>query len=437
MKLKLALLVAWVMSVQVLWGGVYEDGLEAKKAGRHEEAALLLGQATAAAPQNVEAWYHYGTVLGWLKRHEEARVALGRGLSLAPQDFDLRLGEARVLAWMEDYAGADERLVKLEAEFPDNLDVAVMRSRVAGWRGDRAEARHRYEAILQTDPRQIDALTGLGDLEAEAQKTDEARSLYERALQVEVSPDVQRRLDGLKSQPRQRVDMGMTGSTFTQGERDEWWSIYASYGQKVLGWDAWLRTEVGERFGLQDETWEVGLGGQVLPSLQATLYGGVTPDADFSADWYADASLRWRVFDDLGFLDEGWLLIEGRWADYAVSGLLVSRVGWEQRLARHWTLNARWLHFAYDSGLSADGWLAFVAWEPRDRLQFRLGAGSAVESLTNQTLNTERAIPSWTVFAGVTVPLTERWQVRLDFEREDVQDRLVRYGLAVGLTCFF
>lgn len=435
--MKHVLLLAGLMAIQSAWGGIYESGLEAKKAGRHEEAAQLLGQATKAAPKNVEAWYHYGTVLGWLKRHEEALAALRQGLRLAPRDFDLRLGEARVLAWMADYSGADERLAKLEAEFPTNLDVAVMRGRVAGWRGDRKEARRRYEAILQTDPRQIDALTGLGDLEAEAQKIDEARSLYEQALAVEVSPDVQRRLDGLQSQTQRRVDMGMTGSTFTQGEREEWWSIYASYGQKLLGWDAWLRTEVGERFGLQDETWEVGAGGQLLPGLQATIYGGVTPDADFSADWYADASLRWRVFEKLGFLDDGWLLVEGRWADYATSGLLVSRVGWEQRVVRHWTLNARWLHFAYDSGLSADGWLGYVAWEPRERMQFRLGAGSAVESLTNQTLNTERAIPSWTVFVGMTLPLSERWQVRVDFEREDVQDRLVRYGLAVGLTYRF
>lgn len=415
--------------------GVYEDGLAAKKAGRHEEAAALLGRATAAQPANVEAWFHYGTVLGWLERHDEALAALRRGLKLAPRDFDLRLGEARVLAWKADYPAARARLDELAAEHPGNLDVMVMRGRVAGWQEDRAAAREIYQAILEKDPVQVDALTGLGDLEAEQGRKEEARALFEQALQQDPSPDIQKRLDGLRNNAGARVDFGLTGSTFARRPRDEWWSFYAAYTQKLWGWDVWVRGEYGERFGFQDDTWEVGAAGQLLPVLHANVFAGYTPDADFSAHGYVDASLRWRVFENLGpRLGAGWLLTEARWADYAASGLWTTRLGWEQDLGKGWTLNARWLRFAYDTGASTNGWLAWLSWEPKDRWLLRVGAGQAVESITNQTLRANNAnISSWTVFAGVVVPVSEHWHVRVDVEREEVEGSVIRHGLGLGV----
>lgn len=413
-------------------GGVYEEGLEAKKAGRHEEAAQLLGRASQAHPENAEIWLHYGTVLGWLKRHDEALTALRKGLKIAPQDFDLRLAEARVLAWKADYPAASKRLEELAGAHPENLDVKVMQGRVAGWQGDPASARKHYEEVLSRDPNQVDALTGLGDIEAEASHTGEARGLYERALAQDPSPDIQKRLDGLKNTTRARIDFGASGSTFARGERDDWWGFYASYAQKFHGWDLWVRTEVGQRFGLQDETYELGFAGQIYPGIQATVFAGVTPDAGFSANWYGDASVRWRVFKELGPLGQGWLLTEARRAEYDISALWVTRVGWEQAFGGGWTFNARWLHYAYDSGAGTDGWTAFLAWEPKERWLFRIGAGQAVESLTNQTLNTGTAISSWTVFAGVVIPLSDRWHIRLDVEREEVKNSIIRYGASIG-----
>lgn len=428
---------AWLLLAGTCFGGIYEDGLAAKQAGQHEQAARLLGQAVQSNPGNAEAWLHYGTVLGWLQRHDEALAALRRGLAIAPQDFDLQMAEARVLAWQSDYGNADQRLAALEAEHPDNADVLVMRGRVAGWLGDRSRAKNYYERVLETNPQQVDALTGLGDLVAEENRLGQARSLYEQAFAVDPSPDIQRRLTGLQAMSKRRLDIGLTGSTFDGTERQNWWGAYASYGQKVLGWDAWFRFETGNRFGLQDETFEIGAAGPIVEGLQATFYAGWTPDADFSADWYADASLRWRVYEKAGLLNEGWLLAETRHAHYATSPVWITRFGWEQRFAKTWTLNARWLHFEYDSGLAADGWIAFLTWEPKDRWLFKMGAGRAVESLTNQTLRTDRAVPSWTVFAGLLIPINEHWQIRLDVEREDVDSRFARYGAALGLTRFF
>lgn len=431
------LFAAWLLLAGTCFGGIYEDGLAAKQAGQHELAARLLGKTVQGNPGNAEAWLHYGTVLGWLQRHDEALAALRRGLAIAPQDFDLQMAEARVLAWQSDYASADLRLAALDTAHPDNTEVLVMRGRVAGWLGDRHRATVYYERVLALDPHHVDALTGLGDLAAESNRQAQARLLYEKALAIDPSPDIQRRLTGLQATSKRRLDFGLTGSTFDGTERQNWWGAYASYGQKVLGWDAWFRFETGNRFGLQDETYEMGAAGSIVEGLQATLYAGWTPDADFSADWYADASLRWRVYQKAGPLGQAWLLAEARHADYATSPVWITRFGWEQQLAKTWTLNARWLHFAYDSGLSADGWVALLTWEPKDRWQLKVGAGRAVESLTNQTLRTDRAMPSWTIFAGLVIPMGEHWQIRLDLEREDVDSRFARYGAAVGLTRFF
>lgn len=425
---------ACAMLAQVTLAGSFESGLEAKKSGRLEEAALLLEKASQEHPRNAEVWFHYGTVLGWQNQHDEALIALRKGLAEAPHDFDLRLAEARVLAWQSDYVAASQRLKKLEEEYPNDLDVQVMLGRVAGWQENRKEARVRYEGILRTNPQQIDALTGLGDLEAEEQHLSQARGYYERAQSIDPSPDIQKRLDNLSEMRHRRLDTGITASTFDRGERDDWWSVYASYQQRFGSWDFWLRMEVGERFALQDETWELGLTHAITPWLRATLYGGFTPDADFSADWYSDLSLRWRIFEDLGPMKDGWLLTEFRWADYVTSGLSVTRFGWEQNLGKGWTINARWLRFEYESGLSADGWLAYVTWEPKERWMIRAGAGSSVESITNQTLQADRTIPSWTVFVGVLLPVSEKWQIRFDLEREDVQDSIVRYGMSLGLS---
>jgi YaiO family outer membrane protein len=417
--------------------GDLEDGLAAKQAGRLEEAASLLRKATRQHPENAEAWFHLGTVLGWQGHHDESLTALRRGLSIAPADYDLRMAEAPVLAWQSDYASADSRLEALEKEFPGNEEVLVMRGRIASWRGDPQSARRIYTTVLEKNPKQVDALTGLGDLERDRNKIKQARALYVRALAQDPSPDIQKRIDGIDKLPKGRVDFGVTGSTFERGERDDWWSASLSVSGKIVGWDVWGRYEYGERFLLQDQTFELGASGEIFQGVRLTAFGGYTPDADYSANGYAEGALRSRLYERAGPLGSGWLLTEGRWADYEAGRVDILRLGWEQSLTNGWSLNARWLRLFYDTGEETDGWVAYFSWEPRERWMLRVGGGQSVESLTNQTLNPHRLLKSWTVFAGLTVPVSEQWHVRVDAEREDVKDSVVRYGLAVGLGCYF
>lgn len=420
-----------------LQAGVYEDALAAKKEGRTDDAERLLKKTTSTYPGNAEAWFHYGTVLGWQAKHAEALAALRKGLAIAPEDFDLRITEATTLAWNADYAGAESRLAELDKDHPNNVEVTVMRGKVATWRGDPVAARQYYEAALAIDPNRVDALTGLGDLEMERNHTREARSLYVRAQQQDNSKDLQQRIQRIDDIPTGRFDFGVSGSTFGRGEREDWWGSTVAVSRKVGSWNVWARYEYGERFGLRDQLYEFGAGGPLSSGMQLTVFGGFTPDAKFSANSYAEATLRSRIAEKVGALGSGWLLTEARWADYAEAQVNTYRLGWEQELRDGWRVEARWVRLDYDNGEATDGWLAMISWEPKEGWTFRLGAGQSVESLTNQTLNTSSSLESWTAFAGISAPLWDGWFIRIDLEREDVVDSVVRYGLAVGVGCYF
>lgn len=423
---------ATVLATATAPADVYEEGLAAKKAGQFEIAAQLLDRATRAHPENAEAWFHYGTVLGWQKRHEQALAALREGLKRAPRDFDLRLAEARVMAWMADYAGAETRLNALDREFPQNVEVLVMKGRVAQWRKNEGDAKRIYEDILSKDPNQVDALTGLGDIHAERGETPQAREYYQRAVAIDNAPDVRQRLENLKDAPRGRLYLGVTGSTFENGDREDWWSVYGTVSGRIKSVEWWLKAEEGERFGEQDFTLEAGISAPLHKHIRATLFGGFTPDANYSANAYGEAAIRWRLFERAGPLRAGWLLTEARVADYEVSRVVSTRLGWEQELGKGWTVNARWLHLEYETGDATDGWIAFLSWEPREGWFLRAGAARSVESLTNQTLIPGQTSESWTVFGSVVFPITKRLQMRVDFEREEVKNSVTRYGGAVG-----
>lgn len=215
----------WIAALPLAAATPLSRGLEAKAAGELPRATRELAAAVAEEPGNAEAWFHYGTVLGWQDRHEEAAVALDRGLALAPHDFDLRLARARVRAWQGDYEGAARDLTRLETEFPGNEEIVVMLGRVAAWRDRPAEAADHYASVLEGNPGQIDALTGMGDLARDAGRKREALGYYRRAAAGDPSPDVMRRIDELGSETGWRWDAGLTASDFSGSEKSGWWEV--------------------------------------------------------------------------------------------------------------------------------------------------------------------------------------------------------------------
>ena len=252
----------WICAIvgvpSLLFADPLEKGLAAKAAGDVPTATRELGLAVQSQPRNAEAWFHYGTVLGWQERHTESLAALDRGLRIAPQDYDLRLGRARVQAWMGDYESAAADLEKLASEFPNNNEIEMMRGRIASWRGRPEEAEIFYEGVLSRDPAQVDALTGLGDIARDRRDRKSARSYYERALAVDDAPNIRDRLEVLDSDTFWRWDMGISASTFAGNSRSDWWGVWSQVSYKAASGTYSGRIEQAERFDSEDTLLEAG-----------------------------------------------------------------------------------------------------------------------------------------------------------------------------------
>ena len=423
MNRKIVLFWLWPLLVHA---GSYERGLELKKAGKFPEAEKALASAVRENPRQVEAWFHYGTVLAWQERHDEAMTAFGRGLAFAPDDYDLLVARARVLAWQGDYDRASAELEKLARRNPEDDDVAVMQGRVAGWRGRPDEAEAIYLKVISRNPGQVDALTGLGDLEKERKNRGEARGYYEAALAAGPSPDVSAKLEALENEKRWRVDFGVTGSTFDGSERSDWWSAWTQ-----LGWESsvgvfWGRVEQGERFDDKDTVLEIGWEGAPADGLTTRLFAGGSFDASWAPEWYAEGGVAWKPASK-------WpaLALEIRQAEYVPRSVLTFRTGLDFDFGSGWRSSARWVHQDFENGTPTDGWILALNKEYDSGFAWRIGAASGAESLDGQTLQND-VLESQTWFAGIRGPIGDDWGYRLDFEFEDVDGGVDRRGVSLG-----
>ncbi len=424
-----ALLGAWIAVLAPLEATSLERGLAAKAAGDLPRAERELASAVKAEPRNAEAWFHYGTVLGWQKRYDDAAAALDRGLAIAPRDFDLRLARIRVRAWQADYATAARELEGMAREFPDNEEIQVMQGRVAGWQNQKAAAAGYYQGVLERNPRQVDALTGTGDLAREAGRKKEALDYYRRAAAVDPSPDVAGRIASLENERDWRADAGFTASTLS-GPGDDWWSVWAQLSRRMGPGAMWGRIEQGERFGLQDTLLEAGWEGRVHErAALAALLGG-SPDADWAAEWYGESRLRLQTA-------EGWpdALFEIRHADYASGDVWTFRTGIEREFSAGWRGSLRWVHQEFEAGDATEGWIAALERDLGSGWWFRIGNAGGAESLSSQTVGQPGGVRrSTTWFAGLRGPLgAEHRGWRVDLEFEDVRKGADRRGISVGL----
>ncbi|WAC20875.1 tetratricopeptide repeat protein [Luteolibacter sp. SL250] len=423
MKLAIIAMGLWPLLAEA---GNYERGLELKTAGNFSEAEKSLSAAVREKPEQVEAWFHYGTVLAWQERHAEALAAFDKGLAIAPDDYDLQVARARVLAWQGDYDRASAELEKLALRNPADDDVVVMQGRIAGWRDRPDEAEVLYLRVISRNPVQVDALTGLGDLERQRKNRAEARRYYEAAIAVDPSPDARRKLQELEEEKTRRVDFGVTGSTFDGSSRSDWWSVWTQ-----VGWDTslggfWGRIEQGERFGGMDTVLEAGWEGTPADGLTARLLLGGSPDASWAPEWYGEGGLAWKPL-------EKWPALVGeiRHAEYVPRGVLTFRTGLDFEFGGGWKSSARWIHQDFENGTPTNGWILSLGKTYDSGFGWRVGAASGAESLDGQTLEND-VLRSRTWFAGISGPIGRSWGYRADIEFEDVDGGTDRRGLSIG-----
>lgn len=121
----------------------YRQGVAARVAGSHLEAARLLEQAVRAEPANADARLQLGLALLALGRLDEAEAAFRRTLALAPGYADARIGLARVAQRRGDFRRGLAELEPVEAA---NDEARLLRGQLAAGMADAAEWRMDIDA---------------------------------------------------------------------------------------------------------------------------------------------------------------------------------------------------------------------------------------------------------------------------------------------------
>src|SRR5438874_1908596 len=134
--------------------------------GKYQEAAELLAQSAAKAPDNGEIQFHLGMANYMMGRSEDARAALEKAVA-SPRDFagkDEAKSRLNLLS-----QGGSTSLVDLEkfAKEKPNDPVALMRLAAAyAKEGSTAKAAETYERALQANPKLVEAALALAQLNA-------------------------------------------------------------------------------------------------------------------------------------------------------------------------------------------------------------------------------------------------------------------------------
>ena len=109
---------------------LYQQAVEARKAGKFEEAAKQLEEAARLKPNDADIQVQLGLSLTPLQRFDEARKSFGRALELAPDYLDAELGLATLDYYGAQYTNARERVQAVLDKRPDDTEASDLLSRI-------------------------------------------------------------------------------------------------------------------------------------------------------------------------------------------------------------------------------------------------------------------------------------------------------------------
>ena len=140
--------------------------------GKYQEAAELLAQSAAQAPENGEIQFHLGMANYMMGRSEEARVALEKAVA-SPRDFAGKdEAKSRLSSLSQSGTMSLADLEKFASEKP-NDPVALMRLGAAyAKEGSTSKAAETYEHALQANPKLVEPALALAQLNAGSLKNN-------------------------------------------------------------------------------------------------------------------------------------------------------------------------------------------------------------------------------------------------------------------------
>lgn len=414
---------------------VFEEGVQARRAGDFARAIERLERAVALRPDSAEASYQLGLVYGFSGRYGDAERQLLHARLLSPRDGDTRLALARVKAWRGDHAGALSETDALLAEQPDNLEAKAWRGRVRLYQSEPELAADEFRSVLARDPGNVDALVGLGDAHAARGEAGAARASWQRALEIDPgsteAAERLRRLVGVER--RWRLDVAGFYSSFERQSREPWREATTQLSY-LYSEDTQLhvRSEMSQRFGKIDTYFQAGVDQKLLPWLSGYAALGGTPDADFREENALLGGGVARVRGNDEVIGATFITIDVKRANYSAGVVETLSPGLQQYFldGRLWLTGKRILSDAEDRR-ELRGWLVRADVRPMDWLGLYAGLADAPESAEGRTQAARSR------FAGIMYDISETLSLRFDYLREDRRGSYVREQLGLGFGVRF
>ena len=309
------------------------EGRAARLAGQLDHAIAKLQQATDVEPRNADIHVEMGLTLTGLKRYAEADAAFRHALEIAPNAVDARLGLARLAYFQGRYVAARARAIELAGEAPDS-DAKGLLAQVN--RAIAAQTRKSGKAAppRKTMTRETMAQTTRIDLDA-----------------YDVTP--------APTPTRWRIDLDGSHSTLS-GDRPAWLEANGRIAYDVQPGTALSGgVQAARRNDEVDSYLDVRLDRKLSPSASFYLQSGMTPNADFLAEWSLGMGGAVRLYQQPGVFAATVLTLDTRFSEYTTGMVETYSTGLEQYLmgGRIW-LTLRWIHIIDADGGHHDGYLA-------------------------------------------------------------------------------
>jgi tetratricopeptide (TPR) repeat protein len=168
-------------------GGFPEDYVELAevltRAGRGDEALLLLTEAVTTHPDNARLYAELGSLLLDRNQTEKALRQLRRAVDLgAGRSAHGQLAHA--LFATGQYDEAEQVLRSYNDRYPGDFDVNMELAYIYHERGDYKSALPRYRAAVYANSKSIDARVGLAKTLTALDRIDSAIRVYDEALEI-------------------------------------------------------------------------------------------------------------------------------------------------------------------------------------------------------------------------------------------------------------
>ncbi|MBN3787862.1 YaiO family outer membrane beta-barrel protein [Burkholderia sp. Ac-20353] len=410
--------------------GLYQAGVQARLAGRMDEALDLLSRAAAAAPDNVDVLLQEGLVLMAKGRDNDAAALFQRVLSLAPGYKDARLALARIARRRGDIDTALAQVDIVLRDAPHDAEARELHANLLLAKGDARDSESEYRALAHEQTGDASALIGLGDSLRAQWRDDDARAAYREAATL--APDsVASQRAMLPDHQRFRLDVGGAYSHLSNGS-PAWkeGSVRLAYSiddRNVIA----AGSDVSHRFDTTNVYSELRLDHRYSDRLSVYVYGGGTPDASILPKVAAGTGVQWRL-DPVAGKRSTFATLDMRYARYDTARIWSGSVGAIQYLGDDtlW-VTAKWVNTLDERNRYLTGYTLRADWQAWRWLRLLAGFADAPESDQGVTVRT-RAF-----YAGAVFDVSDSLAINVSAARELRPNLYDRNVVGLGMTVKF